>query len=119
MLIYKRDGKWGKLKGFEYYLRSENKLRPNQREDFLIKSEGYIGMINEISTTQYPYMDSSMSDIELMEMWNDIYHQWGWVIAEFRDRWIKEKLNSGNADGVNHSNEWWEFENENDEKETR
>jgi hypothetical protein len=89
---YKKSGKWGKLKGFEYYLRSENKIRPNQREDFLIKSEGYIGIINEISTTQYPYMDSSMSDIELMEIWNDIYHQWGWAIDEFRDRWVKEKL---------------------------
>jgi hypothetical protein len=110
---YKKSGKWGKLKGFEYYLRSENKIRPNQREDFLIKSEGYIGIINEISTTQYPYMDSSMSDIELMEIWNDIYHQWGWVIDEFRDRWVKEKLtiekvHKGGLVSVN-VDQWWKI----------
>jgi hypothetical protein len=110
---YKKSGKWGKLKGFEYYLRSENKIRPNQREDFLIKSEGYIGIINEISTTQYPYMDSSMSDIELMEIWNDIYHQWGWAIDEFRDRWVKEKLtiekvHKGGLVSVN-VNQWWKI----------
>ena len=113
MESYKKSGKWGKLKGFEYYLRSENKIRPNQREDFLIKSEGYIGIINEISTTQYPYMDSSMSDIELMEIWNDIYHQWGWVIDEFRDRWVKEKLtiekvHKGGLVSVN-VNQWWKI----------
>jgi hypothetical protein len=110
---YKKSGKWGKLKGFEYYLRSENKIRPNQREDFLIKSEGYIGIINEISTTQYPYMDSSMSDIELMEIWNDIYHQWGWAIDEFRDRWVKEKLtiekvHKGGLVSVN-VDQWWKI----------
>lgn len=113
MESYKKSGKWGKLKGFEYYLRSENKIRPNQREDFLIKSEGYIGIINEISTTQYPYMDSSMSDIELMEIWNDIYHQWGWVIDEFRDRWVKEKLtiekvHKGGLVSVN-VDQWWKI----------
>lgn len=113
MESYKKSGKWGKLKGFEYYLRSENKIRPNQREDFLIKSEGYIGIINEISTTQYPYMDSSMSDIELMEIWNDIYHQWGWAIDEFRDRWVKEKLtiekvHKGGLVSVN-VNQWWKI----------
>jgi hypothetical protein len=111
--IYKKSGKWGKLKGFEYYLRSENKIRPNQRRDFLLKSEGYIGIINEISTTQYPYMDSSMSDIELMEIWNDIYHQWGWVIDEFRDRWVKEKLtiekvHKGGLVSVN-VDQWWKI----------
>jgi hypothetical protein len=110
MLIYKKDGKWGKLKGFEYYLRSENKLRPNQRTDFLIKSEEYIGMINQISTFQYPYMDSSMSDIELMEMWNDIYHQWGWVIGEFKNRWIAEKLSNGNRDTLKRTTVWWDCE---------
>ncbi len=113
MESYKKSGKWGKLKGFEYYLRSENKIRPNQREDFLIKSEGYIGIINEISTTQYPYMDSSMSDIELMEIWNDIYHQWGWAIDEFRDRWVKEKLtiekvHKGGLVSVN-VDQWWKI----------
>ena len=113
MESYKKSGKWGKLKGFEYYLRSENKIRPNQREDFLIKSEGYIGIINEISTTQYPYMDSSMSDIELMEIWNDIYDQWGWAIDEFRDRWVKEKLtiekvHKGGLVSVN-VDQWWKI----------
>ena len=116
MEIYKKSGKWGKLKGFEYYLRSENKIRPNQRRDFLIKSEGYIGMINELASEPISYMDSSMSDIELMEVWTEIYHNWGWVVSEFKDRWIREKLSSGVINTSNLSNDWWEYENEKNEE---
>lgn len=92
MAVYKKDGKWGKLKGFDYYLRSEGKLRPNQRIDFLTKSEGYISLINEMLTDKIPYMDSKLSDIELMEIWNEIWDKWGCVIDEFKDKWLKEKL---------------------------
>lgn len=108
-MIYKKDGKWGKLKGFDYYLRSENKLRPNQRKDFLIKSEGYIGMINELSSKEYPYMDEKMSDNELLQIWNDIWDEWGWVMDEFKDKWIREKLNTKNTTNGNSSNDWWEI----------
>jgi hypothetical protein len=58
-------------------------------------------------------MDSSMSDIELMEIWNDIYDQWGWAIDEFRDRWVKEKLtiekvHKGGLVSVN-VDQWWKI----------
>jgi hypothetical protein len=95
MLSYKKGGKYGKLKGFDYYLRNEGKLRPNQRRDFLIKSEDYISKINQISTTNFPYMDTNMSDLELLEMWNEIWWGWGWVIDEFKDKWFKERIGNG------------------------
>jgi hypothetical protein len=76
MAVYKKDGKWGKLKGFDYYLRSE----------------GYISLINEMLTEKIPYMDPKLSDNELMEIWNEIWDKWGCVIDDFKDKWLKEKL---------------------------
>lgn len=91
---YSKNGKFGKLKGFDYYLRYETKLRPNQRKDFLVRSEEYISKINEISATKYSHMDESLTDIELMEMWNEIWWTWGWVIDEFKDKWFRERMYS-------------------------
>jgi hypothetical protein len=103
-------GKWGKLGGFDYYLRSENKLRPNQRRDFLVRSEDYIFRINQLSLKQYPYMDEQMSDRELVDMWNEIWSMWGWVIDEFKDKWLREKLSIEKKQkeiNQNNSNDWW------------
>lgn len=103
-------GKWGKLGGFDYYLRSENKLRPNQRRDFLVRSEDYIFRINELSLKKYPYMDEGMSDRELVDMWNEIWSMWGWSIDEFRDKWFREKLSivkKHKEINQNNSNDWW------------
>jgi hypothetical protein len=49
-------------------------------------------LINEMLTDKIPYMDSKLSDIELMEIWNEIWDKWGCVIDEFKDKWLKEKL---------------------------
>jgi hypothetical protein len=95
MNSYKKGGKYGKLKGFDYYLRNEGKLRPNQRIDFLIKSEDYISKINQISATKFPYMDTNMSDLELLEIWNEIWWGCGWVIDEFKDKWFRERIGNG------------------------
>lgn len=89
---YSKGGKYGKLKGFDYYLRYENKLRPNQRTDFLLRCEEYINKINMMSKDKFPHMDSNMSDLELMEIWNDIWWTWGWAIDEFKDKWLKERM---------------------------
>jgi hypothetical protein len=83
-------GKWGKLKGFDFYLRYEDRLRPNQRKIFLERSEDYISQINLNSINKIPHMDSGMSDRELVDVWNEIYDKWGFLIEGFRDKWIKE-----------------------------
>lgn len=89
---YQKNGKYGKFLGFNYYLRYETKMRPNEREDFLIRSEEYINKINELSKFQFPYMDENLNDLELMEQWNQIWHQWGWVMDKFKDKWINERI---------------------------
>lgn len=91
-MSYIRGGKFGKLGGFDYYLRSEGKLRPNERIKFLIKSENYIGELNSISTIKLSYMDADMSDDELLQIWNEIWWNYGYGISELRDKWHRERF---------------------------
>ena len=95
----KKNGKFGKVKGFDYYLRSE-KLFPKQRKTLLSRSEDYIGqIIHEQSDSRggmekvdkdLGYLDSSFDDLELIEQWNNFFDQHGYRFPEFHDKWMRE-----------------------------
>jgi hypothetical protein len=94
----KKNGKFGKVKGFDYYLRSE-KLFPKQRKTLLANSEDYIGnIIHEQSKLRggidkvdkdLVYLDSEFDDLELIEQWNNIFDKYGFAIPEFHDKWVR------------------------------
>ena len=81
---YVKGGKNGKIKGFNFYIQPTGKLIKREREELLIKSEEY--MTSTIGTE----LDPSLSDIELMEEWNEFFDEYGMRFPEFKDNWIKE-----------------------------
>ena len=93
-------GRYGKIKGFDFYIQDRERLKPFQRRILLDKSEVYI---NEIKNMIYPndnsfestmngpdYLDPDHHPMELMEHWNDIYDKYGYLINDFKSKWERE-----------------------------
>jgi hypothetical protein len=36
-------------------------------------------------------LDSSLTDLELLEIWNPIYEEFGYMIPEFKDKWESKR----------------------------
>jgi hypothetical protein len=95
----KKNGKFGKVKGFDYYLRGE-KLFPKQRKTLLSRSEDYIAkIVHEQSDSRggmdkvdfdLVHLDSGLNDLELIEQWNNFFDQHGFRFPEFEDKWMRE-----------------------------
>ena len=37
-------------------------------------------------------LDSSLTDYELLEQWNKMYDEYGYLMSEFSEQWEKEKM---------------------------
>ena len=90
-----------KFKGFGYYLMGNDKLSKKNREEFLSKSSSilqkvYHSLPNDTETKMgmnlYSEMDSNLSDLELLNQWNQMYDTYGYLMDEFREKWEKEQL---------------------------
>jgi len=97
-------GRYGKIKGFNFYIQDRERIKPFQRRILLEKSEVYINEIREkqnqegksfehlIKGYQLFELDPNHHDLELMEHWNDIYDEYGYLIDDFKDKWEREKF---------------------------
>jgi hypothetical protein len=98
--INTKGGKFGKVKGFDYYLRGE-KLFPKQRKTLLSRSEDYIGQIvheqsdsrggmDKIDLINLNHLDPKQTDLEIIEDWNNFFDHYGFRFPEFEDKWMRE-----------------------------
>ena len=96
-------GRYGKVKGFDFYIQDREKIRPFQRRILLEKSEMYIHEIRNKNNprgksteqliqegSQLFELDPNHHDLELMEHWNEIYDEYGHLIEDFKDKWERE-----------------------------
>jgi hypothetical protein len=83
---YKKGGQLGKAEGLNLYIQKNDKLTKSDRETLLRESEILIDEIlsKHIPKIKIDYLDSSHTDIELIEIWNKIYFKYGYLISEFR-----------------------------------
>ena len=90
-----------KFLGFDIYIQCNEKLSSKNRETLLTKSEDYLGSIHhslpmsldeKINKRISNELDSSLSDLELLEEWNSIYERYGYLIPDFKDKWEKKFL---------------------------
>ena len=90
-----------KFKGFNFYIQSNEKLKQSNRERLLKESEVHL---NEV-TSSLPQtieelirmgivseLDSSITDYELLEQWNKMYDEYGYLMSEFSEKWEKEMM---------------------------
>ena len=90
-----------KFKGFNFYIQCNEKLSRRNRKELISKSEVYLNKIfNSIHLTEEEKinkgitneLDSNLTDYELLEIWNPIYEEYGFLIHEFKDKWENKHL---------------------------
>jgi hypothetical protein len=89
-----------KFKGFGFYIMGNDKLSKKNREKLLIESEIHLGdVVHTLKGTQddliekgiLSELDNSLSDIELLDQWNYMYDNYGYLMVSFKERWEKEQ----------------------------
>ena len=90
-----------KFKGFNFYIQCNEKLSQRNRERILMESEVHLNEVTsslpqpieeQIRMGVVSELDSSLSDYELLEQWNRIFDEYGYLMSEFSERWEKEKM---------------------------
>lgn len=81
---YTKGGFGGKVKGLNYYIQSNGKLKRRERKELLEKSEVYMLPVTGSE------LDPSLTDIELLNQWNEFFDGNGMRYPEFEDQWFKE-----------------------------
>ena len=93
-----------KFYGFNFYIQCNEKLSKRDKTTLLTNSKNYLGLIynsSSLSTEDkqrrglVSELDSSLTDLELLEIWNPIYEEFGYMIPEFRDKWESKQIPKG------------------------
>ncbi len=101
-----------KFLGFNFYIQCNEKLSVKNRETLITKSENYLSTIyhsipislnEKIKKGITNELDKNLSDYELLEIWNPIYEEYGYLIPEFKDKWERSLL-KGNSKSSKNSN---------------
>jgi hypothetical protein len=89
-----------KFYGFNFYIQCNEKLSKTHRNQLLNESKSYLGLIYNsflLSTEDkqrrglVSELDSSLTDLELLEIWNPIYEEFGYMIPEFKNKWESKR----------------------------
>jgi hypothetical protein len=90
-----------KFKGFNFYIQGNEKLSKKNRKLLLKESEIHLNeVISSIKIPADPQirlgliheLDSNLNDIELLDQWNHMYDNYGYLMSEFRENWEKEQI---------------------------
>lgn len=90
-----------KFLGFDFYIQCNGKLSQKNRKTLISKSEDYLGSIynslpisvnDKINNGITNELDSSLTDIELLEIWNSMYESYGYLIPDLKYKWEKRYL---------------------------
>lgn len=93
-----------KFYGFNFYIQCNEKLSKRDKTTLLTNSKNYLGLIynsSSLSTEDkqrrglVSELDSSLTDLELLEIWNPIYEEFGYMIPEFKDKWESKQIPKG------------------------
>ena len=95
-------GRCGKVKGFNFYIQKNERLKPFERRKLFSQSEDLITQLIDEETKilgsvekvnkNISFLDSSLSDLELREIWNKMYDEHGCRFEPFKDKWIRENV---------------------------
>jgi len=107
-----------KFKGYNFYIQCNDKLSRVNREELLRTSPKYLGEVSsslsltmdeQIRRGMIQELDSTLTDWELLEIWNPMYENFGYLMSDFKDEWEKEKVKSFKEDSFKQSLEFEEL----------
>ena len=90
-----------KFKGFNFYIQCNEKLSQSNRKRLLKESEVHLNEVTsslpqtieeQIRMGVIDELDSSLTDYELLELWNGMYDEYGYLMSEFSEKWEKEMM---------------------------
>jgi hypothetical protein len=99
-----------KFYGFNFYIQCNERLSKTHRNQLLNESKSYLGLIYHSSSLSMEEkqrrglvseLDSSLTDLELLEIWNPIYEEFGYMISEFKDKWESKRIPKGKIQTMN------------------
>jgi len=73
-----------KVLGFDFYIQTNDKLKKRDRVTLLSKGNNYFSAYNDNNE-----LDNSLTDIEIVDEWNQFFSEKGFMIPEFSDKWLK------------------------------
>jgi hypothetical protein len=95
---YSHGGMYGKVKGYDFYLREDGTLQPKHRRILLEKCQKYMMNVPtvriDILNLEDGELDKTHTDLEIVDSWNEFYDRWGHHFPEFREKWEREFLPS-------------------------
>ena len=98
---YQGDPSKRKFLGFGFYIQSNEKLSKKNKKKLLEDSETHLGeVIDGLNLNERDLntcgliqeLDPNLSDYELLEIWNPIYEEFGYLMTDYRDKWEESKL---------------------------
>ena len=90
-----------KFKGFNFYILCNEKLSQSNRKRLLKESEVHLNevtsslpqpMEEQIRMGVISELDSTQTDFELLEQWNHMYDEYGYLMGDFSEQWVKEMM---------------------------
>lgn len=90
-----------KFKGFNFYIQCNEKLKQSYRKRLIKESEVHLNEVTsslpqpieeQIRMGVIDELDSSLTDYELLEQWNKMYDEYGYLMSEFSEKWEKEMM---------------------------
>ena len=89
-----------KFKGYNYYIQCNEKLSKNNRKTILRTSENHLGEVeSQLRLDERRRLkklvfelDSNLSDWELLDQWNMMYENFGYMMSKFKKKWEDERI---------------------------
>ena len=89
-----------KFKGYNYYIQCNEKLSKNNRKTLLRTSTIHLGEVeSQLRLDERRRLkklvfelDSNLSDWELLDQWNMMYENFGYLMTKFRTKWEDSRI---------------------------
>lgn len=86
-----------KFRGFNFYIQHNEKLTRSNREQLLSESKIHLSDVirelpNLLDKGIISELDSNLTDYELLEQWNFMYDNYGYLMRGMKDGWIENNL---------------------------
>ena len=106
-----------KFRGYNFYIQCNEKLSKNNRKTLLRTSsihlsevESQLRVSEERKLNELVFeLDPNLTDYELLDQWNMMYDNFGYLMSQFRKKWEDERIKSFKKSSFKHSLEFEEL----------
>ena len=106
-----------KFRGYNFYIQCNEKLSKNNRKTLLRTSsihlsevESQLRVSEERKLNELVFeLDPNLTDYELLDQWNMMYDNFGYLMSQFKKKWEDERIKSFKKSSFKHSLEFEEL----------